>query len=162
MEFGDEERRIDDVFLGLPSTFGDWIVLPVDQVFQLVVADSGVDYFFNFIFGGVVDNNRWKGFRSSAGDGIRCMRSETGDMENGMDLHGGWEVEAVCAGSNFAYDLVWSDASEIQLLGWAFGGDVGSVEENGCANGEVGIIPDMLIVLSFVPFLRHGELGFQF
>ncbi len=88
---------VSEIFERLPSLFFTGIAYPLDQVFDMVLADAGVHNVFNFIFGDVADDVGRRGSQLVlVQEGWRVKQREKSFVKYVVDLlpHF-WEVEAI-------------------------------------------------------------------
>ena len=96
------------------------IARPLDQVFKLSTLESGVQYFFDFLFGFSLD---FDGFRRSGHltRGRGFVWAESGDVDNIMNSEGEWKLKLHGVWGNDFNDSEWSKLSFGEFASWAIG-----------------------------------------
>jgi hypothetical protein len=105
-----------EMFERLPRSTRDWPILPMNEVLELAVADTGVQDCLDFKLFLAVDDDWWRRILDTAGDIVRVEGLEKRDVEHGMDLHGRGKLEAEGCLANLGGDGERAESLVIELV----------------------------------------------
>ena len=135
MEDFDEVLGVREMFGWFPRSTRDRPVLPVNEVLDLAVTDTGVQDCFDFEFFLAVDDDWWRRILDTARDIVGMEGLEKRDVEHGMDLHGRGKLEAEGCLANLGSDGERAETLVVELVAGASRSDVASEEPD--------LIPDL-------------------
>ena len=125
MELSDCIGCIVEVFGGVPDfVFFRSVSFPLSSVLELVVVESRVDDFFEFVFVFSFYLDRRRGFLYLQGESVVLVRFKKRYVDGVVYLHRGWKGQLICACSNPCQDLERSDFLVVQFLRRSCGVDV--------------------------------------
>ena len=138
-----------------PGTTFRAVANPINEVLEFATIDAGVEDFGNlvFLFAGIVHD--WSGWRIriAGRKGIGSIRFQERNMEDGMDLHAFWKLEAIGCSTDFGEDLVGTEEEVFEFLAWSSSRDMEAAKADLVAGREVGIRRSLSIGVSLVDFL---------
>lgn len=128
MEDLDEVLGVREMFGWFPRSTRDRPVLPVNEVLDLAVTDTGVQDCLDFEFFLAVDDDWWRGILDTAGDVVGMEGLEKRDVEHGVDLHGRGKLKAEGCLANLGGDGERAETLVVELVAGASRVDVASKE----------------------------------
>ena len=106
MELSDCIAYIVEVFVGVPDFVFFWSVsFPLSSVLELVVVESRVDDFVEFVFVSSFYLNRRRGFLYLRRESVVLIRFKKRDVDGVVYLHRGWKGQFICACSNLCQEF---------------------------------------------------------
>ena len=117
VELSDCIGCIVEVFVGVPDFVLFWSVsFPLSSVLELVVVESRVDDFVEFVFVFSFYLNRRRGFLYLRGESVVLVRFKKRYVDGVVYLHRGWKGQLIYACSNHCQDFAWSNFPVVQFL----------------------------------------------
>src|ERR1700694_1498546 len=113
MEVLDFPRAMIEVFDWFPCAFMTLISFPIDIILKLVVDNSRIEDFFDFIFIDIFDCNRGRWRLSTARNLICLIWFQQSRVEYWMYFHCSWKLEFEC---HFAFADDFEDFKRTETL----------------------------------------------